>query len=327
MFMARPLSLVLLVALGFAHAAAQETYTIKFKSNADEGKTYSYRTYNKESGGVKIFDADGKLVHEIAPKERDVTYTATVLEKGTEEGREKKFARVYGKAVETKDGKLQPLSYQGRTVVFERKEVSYMAGAVGKPPLDNDELKEVLEELNERGPRMSEVLTPTRPVAVGESWTINAKELARSVGIVMDEKASRSEAKLVKVYSKGKSRFGVIEVTYRVKFKELNGITLDPPGSIEMTQTIDTAIDGSDLFRTDSGRGTMKGKGVGGKGDKRTIEVDLQIAGGDEIFQPARRPSGTQGSGRRVRRHMDANRFQGRELLFQVPRQAQGGDH
>ena len=108
-----PFSLSLVLLTACVAGTTAQTYTIKLKTRADEGMTYSYREVSKESGSTKMFDADGKLVREIKPKERESAYTSTVLEKGKHERHSAKLVRVYEQASETVEGKKKIFPYQG----------------------------------------------------------------------------------------------------------------------------------------------------------------------------------------------------------------------
>jgi hypothetical protein len=265
-------------------AAETQTYTVKLKTHADVGMTVTIQNSRKESGSTRLFAADGKLLSELQPESREVVYALTILKRKTSEAPPEQFKRVYQKATETIGGKTRTFSFQGRTVVFERKDGTYQVGVAGTFPLDEKDLARFLEKANENTPSAAQqdrALTPPRAVAVGEPWRIDPRmlgDLPRDAEL--DLKASHAEARLVKVYARGTSRFGVIEINYKLAVKALGqDIKFDPPAIQESKRTIDTAIDGSSTARKESTTGKIKGKGILQQGGmKITMEVDLAMS-------------------------------------------------
>ncbi len=138
--------LVLVVAAVNAHG---QSYTIKLKFDADPGQSVVIRDSGKETGSMKFIDLQGKLLHEEKPSASETVYTETVLEKG--DPYPTKYKRTYETATETKDEeKAKPLSYQGRTVVFEQKGGKFRVGVVGKPPLETKDQEKLTERANQR---------------------------------------------------------------------------------------------------------------------------------------------------------------------------------
>ena len=264
-----------------ATAAPAQTYTIKFKSDPVAGRSVVVREAKKETGSVKFFDAAGKL-NEYPSTSDDKVYTETVLEQGPKEGSAAKFTRTFEKATETKGDKSRPFSYQGRTVVFERKKNKWWVGVVGKPNLDPEDLASFLERENTEQPSMRALVTPTGPVAVGDRWNISLKLLAAHfTSVEFNPKESKAECRLVKVYEKDKSRFGVLEVTMHLAIKGLAGLTaVEDTIAMEVKGTIEAAIDGSSTARTETFTIVVKGKGLFQRGDTKVrIEMDHTTAG------------------------------------------------
>jgi hypothetical protein len=245
--------------------ASAQTYTIKLKSHPDAGKTVTVQVTDKETTSTKTIDAKGKAQEEVAANSSETVYALTVLarKKGAEPP--EKYTRAYVKATETDGGKTRAFSYQGRTVVFEKKDGKYRVGVVGKQPLDEEDLERLIEKAND-GPDKEVVfdraITPDRAVAVGDRWPVDPVALTSRMGLVLDRKASRADAKLVKAYRKGKSQFGVIQVEVKLAVKEVaREARFDPPAVMEVKMTIDTAIDGSSTARTEIVSARFKGKG------------------------------------------------------------------
>jgi hypothetical protein len=171
-----------------AAEAAEQKYSIKLKTYPEAGKTVTVRDTDKDTGSVKFFDPDGKLVNEVKPKIREKVYSITVLARKKSDAPAEKFTRVYEKATETENGKSKTLSYQGRTVVFELKEGKYWVGVVGKPPLDEKDLDEFIEKANHYpsgDADFDKAMMPAKPVTVGDRWTADPKpfeDVLRDIG-------------------------------------------------------------------------------------------------------------------------------------------------
>ncbi len=270
--------------LACALEAPAQTYTIKLKSYPDAGMTVTVRHTEKETGSTKIF-FDGKLVKEELPKGHERAYALTVLVGKKGDAPPEKFKRVYTKATETQGGKTRALSYQGRTVVFEKKDgipSGFGVDVVGAPRLDDRDMSKLSYNANNDTKGLQDrAIIPAKAVAVGESWAIDLKAVKASFGGPgLNLKASRAGAKLVKAYKKGKSQFGVIEVELKLVVGNLGGsIQFDPPAIREIKMTIDTAIDGSSTARTETSSERFKGKGVfrETKG-KIVLELDVETA-------------------------------------------------
>jgi hypothetical protein len=276
-------ALVLLPAC-VAQAPAQ-TYTIKLKTNPDAGMTVTIRDTEKGTGSTKLFGPDGKLLQEIKPTSHELVYTLTILDRKKGDTRASRYKRVYEKARETEDGKSRNTSYHGRTVLFEQKDGVYRVGVAGKPPLDKKDLDKFIKRANEKTDAdivQDRAITPARAVAVGDRWPVDTKALGSVMeGAELDLKASRGEAKLVKVYTKGKSQFGVIEVNVKLAVTGIaRTVEFKPAATLEMKMTIDTAIDGSSAARTENDTGKFKGKGILRQGDQKiTVEMDEEMSG------------------------------------------------
>ena len=187
---------VLLLLVCLADAPAQ-TYTIKLKTYPEAGTTVTVWDTYKETGSTKFTDLDGKLLNEVKPKSRDGVYTQTILQRTKRDASAEKFKRVYEKAVGSEDGKSATRSYQGRTVVFERRQGKYWIGVVGKPALEKKDLDHLFEEFSGSGPSSAEgdkAITPDKPVAVGDRWPVNSKILGSLFkGSVLDAEATQGE--------------------------------------------------------------------------------------------------------------------------------------
>ncbi len=275
----------------FASVSAQETYAIKFKTYADEGMTVKVRDSDKETGTTKFLDADGKVVNEIKPKNSEVAYAETILKRGTDGGRAAKYVRVYEKARETQDGKVKTFSYEGRTVVFERIGDAYRVGVVGVPALASEDLEKLLEKANEgpdNGRDADKAMTPMKPVALGQTWKVDLKTLVALLKIYeVDLKLSHGEAKLAKVFQRGTSQIGVVELTLKLAIVEFAKVIKFPqPVTVEFRASFERAIDGSNSARRETVTGKMKGIGAFEEGGAKFQAVfDGEFSGLQESSQ------------------------------------------
>jgi hypothetical protein len=266
-------------------AAEAQTYVIKLKTYPEAGMTVTIRDTQKETGSTKFFDSAGKMTDEIKPKDREMVYTLTILEREKSEGPASKYACFYDKATETQAGKTRIFSYEGRSVVFERKDGKYRVGVVGKPPLDRKDLDYLIQKANESTSTTADqdkAITPAKAVAVGDTWTIDPKALSALFKEGdFDFKASQAEAKLVKVYTKGPSQFGVIDVNLKLAVKGIGpAIKFEPPATLVVKVSIDAAIDGSSTARTETHTGKFQGKSLVQQGEKKlTMEMDVGGSG------------------------------------------------
>jgi hypothetical protein len=255
----------LLVAAPLAAAPAPDTYAVKVKRDPDPGKGTLVKSTEKHSGTLKILDGDGKAVQEVkVSEEKEEVYTKTVLERGDKKAR--KYKKTFEKAVRTADGKAMPLAYQGRTVVYELKDGKYQVSVEGTPELEKHVLDELTKAENSGSPDVYDVLLPKKPVGVGDKWSLAGKDVAKSFAeenvMTLDPDQTKGDAKLTKAYQKDGHQFGVIEVTLKLAITSNNGVTFDPPGTMDMKMTVDAAIDGSTPAGTVTMSGKIEGKGV-----------------------------------------------------------------
>jgi hypothetical protein len=262
----RTIMFTALAALAAPSAYAQETYSIKLKLDAEVGKSTTFRTSNKGSGAVRVFDPEGKQIMEIKKEGDERIYRSTILERD-KNGAATRYIRVYEKATEKENGMIKTYSYQGRTVLFEKTDGKFRLGVAGEPPLDPRDVALLLRDANAKGDQILRNLAPNRPVKSGDSWSIPVEAaLGGMDGFVVDMERSSVVGKLLRVYSKGKSLFGTFEVIAKVTLKELSeggeSITFEPSGSAEIKQKLDLAIDGSTTEVSKVETSSFKGQGT-----------------------------------------------------------------
>ena len=139
-----------------------------------------------------------------------------------------------------------------------------------------DEAQPFREAYEKTDKLKNEDMLPKKAVQVNEKWSLD-QVILKKIGTAFDtpisaEKSSGS-GRLLKTYTKDGAQWGVIEIKFDVVLDGTQGgIALS--GTISMTMTLDTAIDGSTLD------GVMKMKGSGkiiGKQAAAGVEVENQI--------------------------------------------------
>jgi hypothetical protein len=213
---------ILLVAMGWVSTAAselaQDKYTIKFK---ELGKGESSQVEHLEAMITKV---SAQQPNDLVPKtfemkgNKHYTYTDAILERPEGSPMPTKVRRVYERAVvETieADG-VKPFgpSLNGKTVVIEKKGPQYEFRSDGGEVL-NHGIDDLIDEFNKGGQvKLVRMLLPPDPVAVNESWNIDAKEFLpdrdNNVSSIKGPK-SNGTAKLLKVYKKDGRLYGVID--------------------------------------------------------------------------------------------------------------------
>ena len=248
---------VVTLLLAAVPAFAGDSYTITIKAHPDVGKTVRYTSTSTETGSMRGFGGDGKLMFEDKKDGGEESYRSTYLALG-KDGSPTRLVRVYEKATETRNGKTTPLSRQGRTFLLERVGTKPRVSVVGEAAIDPKELAKLYKEGDERKPSESLIdhLSPRKPVKVGDSWPIPIGALFDLLdGLPVNFEKSAVTAKLARVYQKGESQFGTVEIRVRVILSgkvDRNGMTatVERPGELTADMTLDVAIDGSSTEHT-----------------------------------------------------------------------------
>ena len=269
--------LVLVIAAIHVHG---QSYTIKLKLHPDPGQSVVVRESSKDVGSMKFLDLQGKVLKEDKPGVRESVYTETTLARGDKS--RTKYKLMFETATEAfGDEKPTAFSFQGRTLLFEVKDSKYRVGVVGKPTLDPKTLEPLVEDANEPPAHMLLLnnVAPSEAVKVGDSWSIDVKKLATETKSTRyDREKSTADAKLIKVYTKNKQQFGVIEVKARLFVEALaDSIQFEPPAHHDINILVDAVIDGtSTLFvATMTRKLTGKGKVFNGKQAVAILESDI----------------------------------------------------
>jgi hypothetical protein len=257
--MLRILSVAVVLGLvaGPAWGQADGPYQIKIKRLA-KGESELVDKSEKATQNIKIEDNNGNLVKEQKENKGDVNvYLQTVLErKGNK--RPTKMTRKYEKATVTKDGTTTKLSYEGKTVLIEKKGDRYVFRVEGGEELTGEDAKELNKEFNKKGEidekALEELLLPGKAVKVGEEWKLDVSKVSKAFeedgALEIVPEKTKGTGKLLRAYKKDGRQFGVIQLRLDMALKSVseegNKVVLQADKSkMQLEFTIDTCIDGT----------------------------------------------------------------------------------
>jgi hypothetical protein len=198
-----------------------EKYTIKIKSPQAK-QSFDVTSTGKKSVSFKVVDANQNVaVDKAEDKTTKFIYREVGLEKPDKEPKFTKLQRHYSTAERRTDGKRLTLPYQGKTLsITKEKHGSYEFTLDGGEKLSIAESSELIEEFNKGGGLagvMELLLARGEPVAVGETWKVDAAKLAegfeKNANLSIDPAKSTLSGKLVRAYKKDGRQFGVIDLT------------------------------------------------------------------------------------------------------------------
>ena len=255
--MLRGTVLVVVVGLGAgAGLRAEEPVAIKLKQ-LDQGES-CWVDQRSEVEFLMQLTADSRVTEKQEQKSSlRFTFRETVLAKQPKDRRPTRLEREYEKAEVAAQGKTHAFPYQGWTVLVEKENDHYQFRIKGGDKLSEQDAPYLYREFDDSGPgRIEEqMFLPKRPVAVNESWKIDAAPLVESF-----EKSSpfRVEAakvtaagKLLKIYRRDERRYGVLSVRVDLPLTTYtlaeNKVTLKDGSRAVIDATVDVCIDGSSV--------------------------------------------------------------------------------
>jgi hypothetical protein len=262
-------------------AAEPESYTIKLKSEPDIGKPVLVRETKKNRGSIKLSAGD-RLINEDKPNiTEEEEYTETIL--AVADKQPQKYKRTYIKAFVDNGEKVLARSYEGRTVLFEKKDGKWVVQVQGKPALNDFDEKQLLALANEQSTGgLEKLFAPDRPVKVGESWTVEPKLLKEGLGKAgeLDLTRSKGEGRLARAYKKDGKQMGVVDVHVTLAYKTLNSMPFAEPAIADLRLSVDMPIDGSSSHGTATMSSKLTGKSqFEDKGMKLTAELNINVSG------------------------------------------------
>lgn len=238
--------------IGFLAVAApgQEAVTIKLKK--DEAGDRTRQVIEEESTTATAAEKNGQKQNKVEKRSTKYVFTEDVLEKPAGAKKPTKLSRAYETAEVTTDGAKRPLSFQGKTVVIEKKGTAFTYTANGLPIIGDDANIFASEFGKGDGPD-DEDLLPGKPIAAGGTWTPNLEKLvplmAKEMPFELAKTGNMASGKLFKSYKKDGQIYGDFELNFTLKPTAVkagdNSIKLKPGCTLALSMRLDACIDGT----------------------------------------------------------------------------------
>jgi hypothetical protein len=228
--MSRWLGTIVFVGLLTAGPAvqAQQSYTLKFKEPG-EGERYEQKSSESKSTNVQGVDAKGKEVFvQNVNQGMQTIFNATVLKRASDQEPPNLEKRMYEKAFQYKDKDLRAMSYEGKTVLVEKRGGGFHINQEGGGPLTDDDAVRLAEGFNKSGSKRSNPadLLPKYPLKVDESWDLDVQVLAKAFNtdeLVIAWPQGKYVGKLLRMYRKDNRQYGVLEFSLEMPIKSAKG--------------------------------------------------------------------------------------------------------
>jgi len=274
-FLGAGLVLGLLVTVGLAQDGP---VTIKIRKSEVGDRVK--KTKNDTFGMEMTISAMGQKQEKTEARTTKMTFTDEVLEKPAGAKKPTKTKRIIHSAEATEDGKPKDIKLTGKTILIELKDKKKTYTFEDGTKLDDDQLKFLDANQKDESadkPDFDDLMIPTNPVKVGESWKIDMDGLAKGFddNFGIDPKTSTATGTLTKVYDKGGRKYGVLDIKMNLVVSKLGkgdqAIPLKDGSKMVAEGTLDVCIDGT----AEAGTMTMSMKG---DMDGETMGVMLKLA-------------------------------------------------
>jgi hypothetical protein len=222
----------LLLILGLVTAAAplrDDGYTIKIKKNG-QGDVIKQDKEETDKSSFKFEGPDGKVVQEKKEEKTVIqAYKETILAK--EKGKKAtKLRREYTKAVVKSGDNETPLTYQGKTVVIEKKDGKYHFTIEDGKELTGKDAELLNRSFNKGGDdsdedELEKAFLPKKPVKEGDTWTIDAAAIAKAFekggdqALPVDKEKAAGKGKLLRAYKEDGRQYGDFTIDVDVPLK------------------------------------------------------------------------------------------------------------
>jgi hypothetical protein len=233
-----------------AAAAAQVPVTIKLKKDEVGDKTR--QVVDEETTTTTAIDANGQKQNKVEKKTAKYVFVEEVLVKPAGAKKPTKLSRAYETAEATTDGAKKTLSFQGKTVVIDKKGTRFEFTVDGKP-LPEDDAKTFAQEFGKGDGPDDEDLLPTKPVSAGMTWTPNLEKLvplmAKEMPFDLAKTGNTAAGKFHKAYPKDGMTFGEFELSFSLKPTVVkdgeNVVNLKTGSTLGLVMKLDGCIDGT----------------------------------------------------------------------------------
>jgi len=263
------MALLVIVVLTQAVVAApiptDEKFDIKLNYTPKAGEVSIEKRYTKSVATFKYVDAQGAATGEAKETEiKTFEYERTILK--VEDKKAIKFAHKYTKASIEKFGQKREPSYLNRTITFERKDGKLEITADKGPAIVGEDLEDLRKEAEDtEGEKFNRAMEPGKLVKVGDTWDHDGKKLVAAFNTdkkLEVEDTSKVTIKLVKAPKRDKQQFVVLDATFDLQLKSLEGLTLLGGTSYTLKGTVEACIDGTSSSYSSKMEGPFKMKGI-----------------------------------------------------------------
>lgn len=222
-------------------------------------------------------------------EEGNFAATEEVLSADADGNCELKWA--FTKATQNKEGQNVALGFQGKTVIVKQAKAKAREFAYedGKKIADEDlpALKKAFMGGGDKPGEASgaDIFAPKKPVKVGESWSLDIKEVVKGMfdaemaEAVQYDKAT-SKFTLKSVEARNGAEFGKIDGVLELPLGAMGPMKLDAPIMLKMVLEADACIDGKLPDHVVKIKAEMKGKtAAAGPNGKIDIDLDMTMSG------------------------------------------------
>lgn len=196
----------------------------------------------------------------------------------------------FSKAMQSKEGPMAPLSFQGKTVALKHTKGQPREFSLDKGELSAEDVATLrkafmIDDEKPGEPSGSEVFAPKKPVKVGESWSPDIKAIVKGMfDAEMAEAVDLTKSKVTFTLKSVEARSGIefakIEGSLELGLGMMGPMKLDTPLQLKMTFEADHCIDGKVPDGAMSLKADLKGKSsAAGPAGKIDIDLDMSMKG------------------------------------------------
>ncbi len=260
----------------------EEQYQLRMKPRGQGSETALECATRIRLSVVKWDSTGQQIADDLKVMKAKMAYEMTTLEMTSE--RDLRERRHYSRAVSSIDGgDEQPEPFDGKTLLFILKD--------GKQTVLTEKGEPLPEALVARLERQAaqwdsakgryEDMLPKKPVALGESWPIDALSWVKRDDIELQ--VVRAASQLKKVYQKAGRMYGVIETRVDIGIKSMTvagrKLTMQAGSRITFRTSMDACLDGSSTECVEQGTylfdAVVRAPGPDGTDTKMDQEIEI----------------------------------------------------
>lgn len=280
-------SAALLALLPLLAATPDQTYDLKFSWKPVAGAKVEVRESELQNVDVTVKQADTVLQSQKQKKGKTFEGRVEVLK--VEGDKVAEALMTWSKASRLEEGRDVAYGFEGKAVRMKRKDGKVEFAREDGAKLEDAEveaLKDAMEDMDRAPgePTVEEVLSPKKPVKVGESWSPDIKVLSsnmfKEMGDAIDTDKSKVVLTLKSVEKRDGKDFGTVEGVFDLVLSKMGPLELEKPMKLKLTAELVAAVDGSAPDGHMKMKAEMKDSSpvTGPDGTKITFEIEI---GGD----------------------------------------------